>query len=187
MRAFLSINLTDPIHQAITKLQSQLNHEVKNIRWTKPQNCHLTLKFFGDVEESFVEELSHQLAPVANESYPFEIELGGIGQFPPRGPLSVLWVGVLTNTDPLMELEKAIRTKLIESKVKFDKKPFSPHLTIGRGKRTYSLSPKTYNHYRQFSLGILPVDSFHLMESRLDPQGAIYNERIRFRLGEKNV
>ncbi|MEW6234156.1 MAG: RNA 2',3'-cyclic phosphodiesterase [Candidatus Omnitrophota bacterium] len=185
MRAFISINLTDSLHEAIGRFQKQLDPEAPGVRWIRPQNCHLTLKFLGEMAESQVEIIERSLLPIAHSFRPFSFEMGGAGQFPKQGPLSVLWVGIRKGSEIIASLENAIRAALEEAKISFDKKPFSPHLTIGRGKNTGRPSRIDYRKYENVSLGVMEADAFYLMESVLDPQGAIYTPRGRFPLGEK--
>lgn len=182
MRAFISINLSDALHRAIRELHDRLDGEVRGIRWIPAENCHLTLKFLGDTPEPLVQTIAEELRPIGSAFDPFPIELGGIGQFPPRGPLSVLWVGLKSGEAVLRALEQSIQQVLDNAKVSFDRKPFSPHLTIGRPRR--GEQPFLRATARQpVSLGAMQVDAFCLMESVLQPSGPIYTVRHRFPLG----
>jgi len=183
MRAFLSINLSQELHQSIEKAQRHLDENARGIRWTRADHCHLTLKFFGEIDEITAQTLASLLVPVGSQFDPFALELGGIGQFPPHGPLSVLWMGVTQGEAVLRALEREIHRTLLDAGIPFDKKPFSPHLTIGRarkGEKAFLHAAKTY---RDLKFGTVPVDRFCLMESVLQPSGPIYTVRNRFDLG----
>jgi len=182
MRAFISINLTDSLHEAIGRLQKRLEPEAPGVRWTRPQNCHLTLKFLDEIDESQVEIIKYRLHAVARLLPPFSFELRGVGQFPRKGPLSVLWVGVSEGAERMTSLETIIGAALQDGDIPYDMKPFSPHLTIGRGKKPGPPCRIDYRKYANVSLGAMEVDAFYLMESVLDPQGAIYTPRARFSL-----
>ncbi|HOJ59496.1 MAG TPA: RNA 2',3'-cyclic phosphodiesterase [bacterium] len=184
MRAFISVNLDQPLKDSIEKIQKILTPAVSGIRWTRAENCHLTLKFLGDIPVESVPQLQACLRPVGERMRPFVIELGGVGQFPPRGSLSVLWIGCREGAASLSELEKQIRGALENSKVGFDRKPFSAHLTIGRGNRHMKVFFKNPERYQDLALGTLRVESFSLMESVLQPSGPVYTERDRFTLGK---
>ncbi len=183
MRAFLSVHLNEALHRSIEELQRRLTPSVEGIRWTRPQNCHLTLKFFGEIEEKTAEHIHQCLLPVIADQKPFPLELGTIGQFPPRGALSVLWVGVTQGSEKLMQLEEEIHTALKVANISYDKKRFKPHLTIGRSKQKVYLPYKTIDQYKSHRLGKIKVDALYLMESELRPKGPIYTERARFPLG----
>ncbi|MBN2326164.1 MAG: RNA 2',3'-cyclic phosphodiesterase [Candidatus Omnitrophica bacterium] len=183
MRAFLSIPLTDELHQSIETLQRRLDEDARGVRWTRAQNCHLTLKFFGDVSPSVAEKIVEALAVVGPQFDPFSIQLKGIGQFPPRGPLSVLWVGVQAGEAPLRALEQSIHEALQSAEISFDRKSFSPHLTIGRARRGDNSFLRNSSEHKQLDLGSLRVGEFCLMESVLQPGGPIYTVKRRFALG----
>ncbi len=184
MRAFISINLTDELHQAIDQIQLRLNRDARGIRWTRAENCHLTLKFLGDVSEEVAQSLIKELEPVGSSFDPFHLELGSIGQFPPHGPLSVLWVGTVHGEAPLRALEQAIHQRLVNAAVPFDRKPFSPHLTIGRARKGDRPFLANAKEYENMHLGSLQVREFCLMESLLQPSGPVYTVRARFPLGK---
>ena len=185
MRAFISINLTDRLHQSIEVMQRRLDGSTKGVRWTQPQNCHLTLKFLGDVSESMENEIVNALNDVGPAFDPFHLELGGVGQFPPRGPLSVLWVGVSKGEDVLCALERSIHKVLIEADISFDKKKFSPHLTIGRARRGEKPFVRFDKSSSEYDIGTLEVKEFCLMKSDLQQSGPIYTVRKRFCLGNR--
>ena len=51
MRAFIAIELSQKIKDKIEKIQAELEKYNLSLRWTKPKNLHLTLRFLGDIEE----------------------------------------------------------------------------------------------------------------------------------------
>jgi len=183
MRAFISINLSDTLHRAIRDLQNRLDGEIRGMRWIPAENCHLTLKFLGETPEPLVQPLAEQLQSIQPSFDPFPIEMGGIGQFPPRGPLSVLWIGVQSGQAALRALEQAIQEVLDRSQVSFDRKPFSPHLTIGRPRRGEQPFLRHSTSHQAITLGSMQVAEFCLMESVLQPSGPIYTVRHRFPFG----
>ena len=183
MRAFISVNLDEPLRGSIEKIQKILIPAAPGIRWTQAENCHLTLKFLGEIPVESIPKLEAGLKPVGERLKPFTIELGGAGQVPPRGPLSVLWIGCRQGEASLNALEKHIREALEAAETGFDRKPFSAHLTIGRSPRNEKVFFKNPEKYQDLVLGTLRVESFSLMESVLQPSGPVYLERRRFALG----
>ncbi|RJP19233.1 MAG: RNA 2',3'-cyclic phosphodiesterase [Candidatus Omnitrophota bacterium] len=180
MRAFISINLTAAVRDAILRFQKEQDQKIHNIRWTKPDNIHLTLKFLGEVEDQTAETLAQILPPVARQFSPFPLEIAGIGTFPPRGPLSILWMGVKKGLSSLTALEAQIRQAMEAADIPFDKKAFVPHLTIARAIRNRRVFFVPGKEFEEYSFGTMQVEAFHLMESQLLPDGPIYTERIRF-------
>ena len=180
MRAFLSIHLSEIVQTRVEQLQSQLAAELPGVRWTRPANCHLTLKFFGDIDSSIENAIAARLPALVEQFSPFTVEFKGVGQFPPRGPLSVLWVGVDCGAAALVALENAVREALDVASIKFDAKPFKPHLTIGRAPHGRKIYLRSQQKYAAWSVGTMNIDGISLMQSVLDPHGAIYTERQRF-------
>ena len=118
MRAFLSINLTESICDAIQELQMELDATTSGIRWTAPHSCHITLNFLGDITPEQAQELQTRLHPVAEQMGPFPIELCGLGQFPPRGAASVVWIGITRGESSLVALERLTRKEIMEMGIK---------------------------------------------------------------------
>jgi len=185
MRAFLSIPLDDAVQNEILRFQQSAREAVRLVKWTRPGNCHLTLKFMGDILPTMVETVRAVLQPVAERFSPFTLELGGVGRFPEKGPITIVWIGVKQGVSPLVALENDIREAMTTAEIPFDKKPFVPHFTVGRAKREDRVFFDPLKPYVDLSFGILKVESFHLMESVLHPQGSIYTSRIHFPLGKQ--
>jgi 2'-5' RNA ligase len=49
IRSFLAVELTPEIQQALSLIQDQLKQSGADVRWVKPANIHVTLKFLGNV------------------------------------------------------------------------------------------------------------------------------------------
>lgn len=59
------------------------------LRWTAPPDRHVTLAFYGEVPDGYVEDLAAALDAVASAAEPFEASLAGAGVFERR----TLWIG----------------------------------------------------------------------------------------------
>ncbi len=59
------------------------------LRWTPPEDRHVTLAFYGEVPQGYVDDLAAALDAVARAAEPFEAALAGAGLFDRR----TLWVG----------------------------------------------------------------------------------------------
>ncbi|HEV8713037.1 MAG TPA: 2'-5' RNA ligase family protein, partial [Candidatus Binatia bacterium] len=71
IRAFIAVNLASPVIEEIAKVRSVLQEAKGDIRWTRLEGLHLTLKFLGDIERNQVEpilkvmrETTHQWSPL---------------------------------------------------------------------------------------------------------------------------
>ena len=126
--AGVAVAATEPLRRALADVQARFRGE--SIRWTRLDNLHLTVEFFGATEPARIPELEAALATAAARVPPFELRWGGWGVFgPPRQP-RVLWLG---GTAPgLAELHEAVAAALRAAGWTPEARPFAPHLTLGR-------------------------------------------------------
>ena len=100
--------------------------------WSRPENVHLTLKFFGDIEPDRVERLSRATSRVTQRNPPFQIGLGETGVFPPRGTPRVLWIGVNDPSGELTDLQLQFEDECAREGFAKEERAFRPHLTLAR-------------------------------------------------------
>jgi 2'-5' RNA ligase len=146
----------------------------------------LTLKFLGEVDEDLTPDLKTALGGVAVGTKPFDISLAGSGCFPnPRTP-AVIWIGVEAGAEAAVELAAAVDEAVAPLGFKKEKRPFKPHLTIGRtrdnreGRDTITVKTK---QLKNFAAAAGRAEALALMKSTLTPDGAIYEEVASFPLG----
>lgn len=126
--AGVAVAAPEPLRRAWTNLRARLRGEA--IRWTRPENLHLTVEFFGATDPERIPELEAALAAAAARVPPFELRWGGWGTFgPPRQP-RVLWLG--TESAGLAALRGAVAAELRAAGGTPEARPFAPHLTLGR-------------------------------------------------------
>ena len=180
LRSFIAVEIPPEIHQAIEKktapMRAALNKSL--VRWVPTGNIHLTLKFLGDVSPANIEMLAQMLNVEVSQHQIFEMEFGGLGAFPnPRRP-RVIWIGI--QAPPGLEaLQHGIEAATATLGYPPEKRPFSPHLTIGRVKQKINSAGmqkiRTALEETQIgSLGTARVTSVHLFKSDLKPAGAVY-------------
>jgi RNA 2',3'-cyclic 3'-phosphodiesterase len=100
-------------------------------RWTGRELQHVTLAFFGEVPEPLVPRVTAALGP-AVAGVDLHLRLAGGGTFPERGDPRVLWVGVDGDVAGLAELAAAAADAGRAAGVPVDRRPYRPHLTVGR-------------------------------------------------------
>ena len=104
------------------------------LRWVPAAQRHLTLRFFDELPEGRVEDVRGAAGAAAAGMSRFDLELEGVGCFPPRGPAKVLWVGCGAGREALVALAEAISRALEVRGFPGDTRPFSPHLTLARAR-----------------------------------------------------
>lgn len=181
IRSFVAIELTEPVRDALEKLQRQLNDKVPagSVRWTRVESIHLTLQFLGDVAPGQIEKIVTALERVAAERTCFELELSGLGVFPgPRRP-RIVWVGIIEPSGALSNLQQAVGQALTPLGFPPEERAFTPHLTIGRAARDASPAQlaqlgEVITRTQPGRLGRVLVEHINLMKSDLKPGGAVY-------------
>jgi 2'-5' RNA ligase len=105
------------------------------VRWTDPNDLHITLKFLGGVQAAVLEDVANRLAEIRMR--PFKVSLAGAGFFEAAG---VLFAEVL-RTAELHSLQESVERAMIGSGIARDERPYRPHITLARriGKRRISI------------------------------------------------
>lgn len=165
MRLFIAINLNDEMKDALMDIQDTMRTYGVRGKETSHENMHLTLAFIGEYDDpERVKEIVESI-----EIRPFEISLSGIGAF---GDL--WWVGT-DNSAPLMAVSRRLRRTLAEAGIPFDRKKFSPHITIIR-RASGALSKEAAGGIADVIAASMTVDHISLMRSDRGKYGMVYTE-----------
>lgn len=185
MRCFVAIELTDGIRREIARVQETLR-DADGVRWTRADSVHLTVKFLGNVADGLAPDLCEALAAAAGISGPFEMTVGGVGCFPPRGNPRIVWVGADEPTGRLVECVGLVEEAYADLGFAPEKRAYTPHVTIGRVKsprKAKDLRDRLARH-ESFAAGAQSVEELVLFQSDLRPSGAVYTPVFRAPLGE---
>ena len=170
MRLFIAINLNEEMKDALIDIQDTMRTYGIRGKDTPPENMHLTLAFIGEYDDpERVKEVVESI-----EIRPFEMKLKGIGAF-----RDLWWVGT-ENSAPLMAISRRLRLALAEADIPFDKKKFSPHITVIR-RANGTLSAEAADEIAANAItengGVsMTVDHISLMRSDCGKYGMIYTE-----------
>ncbi len=186
IRTFLAIELPPGIKYLIEGIKERLMPELKGIRWTRPEGMHLTLKFFGDVFQDDVDRISEVVERNVRDIVPMGLDVGSPGAFPSLKKPRVLWLGIGGDVQRLEVLQVAIERDLEECGFPGEKRPFKPHLTLGRAQsRVRIISGVEALIGGIEELGVFRFDARELIlfESELKPGGAVYTKLATFPFG----
>jgi len=179
MRLFIAIDIDEKNMVALNDLQKQLrakaNVKAGDVKWVTAKNIHLTLKFFGEVEEDKLPEICKITEDVASSHESFELSLESVGHFGGKSA-TVLWVGACAGTEEMLQLQKDLEEKFASAGWPAEERPFSGHLTLARIKNPKAgfKIAQLAQQYKNFELGVLSVDSINVYKSQLTPDGPIY-------------
>ncbi|MEM5778012.1 MAG: RNA 2',3'-cyclic phosphodiesterase [Candidatus Aenigmatarchaeota archaeon] len=179
MRAFIGIGISDKLKPKIIEIQNKFSNF--DIKFVEPENLHFNLKFFKDLKD--VDQLKNILTDISLQLNPFEIKIAGIGAFPSKNYVRVIWLGVKDGYQNLVSLAKIIDTSLERLGVKSEER-FVPHLTLGRvrsGKNKNEIKI-LLKELENIEIGEMKVNEIILFQSNLSPFGPEYKELFKINL-----
>ena len=161
MRLFIAILFTKEIRKELQRFQNDLKRAGMTGRFSPVENLHLTLAFIGEYADP--QDILDIMEQIPFES--FDLSLEGFGRF---GDL--YWAGI-ANCPPLAAYVRRLRRALAEHEIPFDRKKFSPHITlvrkgVVRGDISITNPPS----------GTMHADHIALMRSDRGKNGMIYTE-----------
>jgi RNA 2',3'-cyclic 3'-phosphodiesterase len=171
MRLFVAVDIPESAKERLQALRR--GSGLDDLKWVGHHQMHLTLRFIGEVDEAQVAVVKAALDKVAFE--PFALRVSGLGQFPPKRPLRVLWAGI-EPSPALTSLAADVERQLVASGLPPEDKPFSAHITLARAKSapSHAAVETFFQRNARFSLEAFTVDRFVLYSSLLSPQGPTY-------------
>lgn len=181
-RLFTALLLPETVRTEIAALADGL----EGVRWTPPDNLHLTMRYIGETTPERQEAMAAALARVRVE--PFILPVAGTGVFPSRGQAKVLWVGLGNAHTRLFQLRKQVDEALLSVDLTLDVHSFQPHITLGRldGHYDSKALAKFLARHATFEAPPFRVSKFHLMASELQPGRApVYRIERTFPLQPK--
>jgi RNA 2',3'-cyclic 3'-phosphodiesterase len=181
MRTFISFNLDEDIKNQIIDIQSQIKKKQKPasmefIKWENKSKFHLTVFFLGEIDRHRLDKLINDLEnfSINNSLGNILFESTGINCFPNFKFPRVLFIDLKNEDRKAGEFYNNLSAILSESGFEADKK-FHPHLTLARIKNNFK--PNLYNINEELKFNFrFSIDKFHLMESKLMPNGSLYKK-----------
>jgi 2'-5' RNA ligase len=189
VRAFIALPLPSDVLASLGDVQRALSRQTPHntVRWVRPAGIHLTLKFLGETPLEQLGGIEAALGVVARNAPRFTFAVAGAGCFPnPRRP-RVVWVGTTDPLGRLARLQAAIEEALGSIGIPPERRPFRPHLTVGRVNRRASRQDaarvgEAVARATVGELGQVTVTTVELIRSVLKPTGAEYTTLFRLPL-----
>ncbi len=184
MRLFVGCELDEALRARLTEMGQRGEPSLDGLRWVAPEAMHITLKFLGEVEDALVGEVTTALEKPLGDVPAFEALFQGLGRFPPRGALRVLWAGIKKGAAELVSLSKIVEAAMEPIGFDREKRPFSPHVTLARVKRGARLRriDELVREGKAAVFGSQKVRHVSLIRSVLRPDGAVYTPVHRWDL-----
>lgn len=136
LRLFVAITVPDEVRDNMLRVQRELQPLVPRdvVRWTKPEQFHLTLRFLGDVPAGQVAGLQESLRAACAGTLPLPLRAQGVGFFPHARSPRVIWVGITDGTSRLLDLQRNIERAVQPFTAERGGERFAGHVTLGRFK-----------------------------------------------------
>jgi len=186
-RVFLAIELPEDVRNRIVAIQNKLKFLLKGVRWTRPEGIHLTLKFFGNIYEKDIVQISEVVSRNTKNAGTISLGGGKVGAFPKLERPRVLWLGLDGDIEKLSALQRTIETDLEAYGYKKEGRKFRPHLTLGRAKSFRGMImglSEAIKREEDYPAGQFDSKGLTLFQSELKPGGAVYTELAYFPFGE---
>ena len=130
MRAFIAIDLPIDIKNKIKQIQNHLKKSKISVKWVKPENIHLTLKFLGNIEENQIDQIKNIIRDTTSLLKCFRVSLNDFRFFPNSKKPKILFIDII-EAKTLKKIADILEEKL--EKLKFKKENhFKAHITLAR-------------------------------------------------------
>ena len=182
MRIFVAVFPPPEVRRAVLEVARRAVPNDR-VRWTRPDNLHLTLKFLGEVPASRLEDVVAALRRPCADHAPYGAVLSGFGAFPSARRARIVWAGVGAGSGETRALAADVDAALGPLGFGREARPYVPHATLGRVRgRPVSLRlPPVIPGQPGFRVGRV-----ELVKSTLTAEGSVYETLEAFTLDEKS-
>ena len=161
--------------------------EKRPIKWVRPENIHLSIKFLGEVDDGRAPALVaalKQAAGARTEPRPLTLQITGFGVFPDYHRPQVVWAGITPDAG-LELLHHGVEQAFAPLGFPTEARPFRPHVTLGRASR--DAKPRDFKGLEEILAGTefdetVTIAELDLMQSTLHKDGAVYQVKYHERL-----
>jgi 2'-5' RNA ligase len=181
MRLFVGIGLADETRQILGRFVSTLRKTAPELRWSSPEQWHITLQFLGETQETQYSCVVRQLRAVEAKAVEISFALPGFFE-----RAKVLHVGVSVSRT-LLALHRQTEGALLPCGYEPEARDYSPHVTLARGKgrgisSEFKQLQQTIEKSSRIVFPSFVATEFLLYQSISEQPGSRYEVRERFRL-----
>ena len=161
MRLFAAVLLPPEIVAHVDEAVAP--HRDDKLRWTTSDSWHITLAFYGHVDDAKVPDLKARLTRAARRHPALSLSLVGAGRFGRRA----LWVGCDGDIAPMQALARSVAAAGRRAGASADEsRRFKAHLTVARASKPIDLRPYV-GALREYSGPGWTADEVALVRSHL--------------------
>jgi 2'-5' RNA ligase len=184
IRTFVAVELPEDLRSALVLRCEPARAALgRALRWTRPDNIHLTVKFLGDVDRDDIPEAVNIIREAASGAHSLPAEVFGPEPFP-AGAKARLVVAHVQHSDVLQHIYEGLDRGLARLGVKRERRAYTPHITLARAR---DFGGRWVSGFDWPSLagkiGAMPVTALTLFMSELKPGGPDYTPLAKIDIG----
>lgn len=187
MRAFIAFDFPQELKNQLHEIQRKLKNISEKASWVNKDNFHLTLKFLGEIDEAYVEDIDKILKDVSKTYSPLNIKLKNLGYFNRKnGEYGVIWSGLEGDLDRLKAIYDIIEGEMNKIGFPRERRKFSPHITLGRRFRTNLDFDKIRESIVPYLESQYALENLVLMKSEVIMNKRVYTPIVSYNLIDNN-
>ena len=177
-RAFIAVDLPESVKSFLSEAQDALKVYGFRVKWVRPQNIHLTLKFLGNTATADIDKIAEAMTLAAGTCPIVSLTAKGIGVFPNIRRTRVIWAGLKGQLEILADFRQTLDAHLAELGFPRETRPFKSHLTLGRvkGRIVPARMNAAIDKLKEFESETFEINKVILFKSELRPSGAVYTK-----------
>lgn len=186
LRTFLAVDIDEATRQQLGRVDHEIPTGQAKLKWVRPGQRHVTVKFLGDVPEDQISEVCQLTETVAAGVQPMEMRVAGLVAVPPAGRrLRMIWAAATDPSRRLAELAAACQARFAELGFPPETRPFRPHITLARIRtcRNAAAIRQALADWAETEFGTVAVSQLTVYASRLGRGGPRYDVLARAPLG----
>ncbi len=118
VRAFFGLPLPEAHRAGLAGYIAECAKHAPELRWTPPENLHLTVRFLGHLDLAIA----------------IELRLGEVGSFK-RGRLArVVWLGLALGQEQIAALAEQVEAECVGAGLEQESRRYHAHLTLARAR-----------------------------------------------------
>jgi RNA 2',3'-cyclic 3'-phosphodiesterase len=185
MRIFTAIKLPEEIRTQVAHVSSELQKEAQRsgqrVIWVRPEVLHITFHFLGEVTESQLIIVKNILSDQVIQSQIAVLKLVSLASWPNPTQTKQIVIEVKPVGQSLVKLQQQLTETLFRVGLQLNKKPWRPHITLGRVKSHHFQLPRI--HVKPLLWQVYSID---LLQSKLTSVGPVYKKLSGYKLAGKD-
>lgn len=193
-RCFLAVGVHGALGRALTAVADDLRADMPDWareKWVRPENLHVTLRFFGPLDQDRLVAVMRAIADTAPSVPRFQLSFKRFEASPSTSRCRVIWAAYHDESDHFAKAVNAFDAAACDAGgIEPETRPPRPHVTLCRSRRP---RPVSRHHLAQATAHlravapVMSVPTVTLYASRLRPDGPTYEEVGSWVLGEETT